>query len=76
MSFVEQQDVFDAVEPVVRGIFEEFSDSKIDEEFVQIPYDVSMLKYGNDKPDLRIPIEICDLTDISMIPASLYFQKT
>ena len=75
MSFVEQQDVFDAVEPVVRGIFEEFSDSKIDEEFVQIPYDVSMLKYGNDKPDLRIPIEICDLTDIFRDSGFTLFSK-
>ena len=64
MSFVEQQDVFDAVEPVIRGVFEEFSDKEIDQEFVHIPFAESMLKYGNDKPDLRIPIEICDVTDI------------
>jgi len=64
MSFVEQQDVFDAVEPVIRGVFEEFSDKKIDSEFVQIPYAESMLKYGNDKPDLRIPFEIVDVTDL------------
>ena len=53
MSFVEQADVFAAVEPVIRGVFEEFSDKKIDQEFVQIPYADSMLRYGNDKPDLR-----------------------
>ena len=64
MSFVEQQDVFDAVEPVVRGVFEEFSDKKVDAEFVHIPYAESMLKYGNDKPDLRIPLEISDVTDV------------
>ena len=62
MSFVEQQDVFDAVEPVIRGVFEEFSDKTVDQEFVHIPFAESMLKYGNDKPDLRIPIEICDVT--------------
>ena len=64
MSFVEQQDVFDAVEPVIRGVFEEFSDKAIDQEFVHIPFAESMLKYGNDKPDLRIPIEISDVTYI------------
>ncbi len=64
MSFVEQQDVFDAVEPVIRGVFEEFSDKAIDQEFVHIPFAESILKYGNDKPDLRIPIEISDVTDI------------
>jgi aspartyl-tRNA synthetase len=64
MSFVEQQDVFDAVEPVIRGVFEEFSDKKVDQEFIHIPFAESMLKYGNDKPDLRIPIEIRDVTDI------------
>ena len=64
MSFVEQQDVFDAVEPVIRGVFEEFSDKTIDSEFVHIPYAESMLKYGNDKPDLRVPFEITDVTEI------------
>ena len=64
MSFVEQQDVFDAVEPVIRGVFEEFSDKAIDSEFVHIPYADSMLKYGNDKPDLRVPFEITDVTEI------------
>ena len=63
MSFVEQQDVFNAVEPVIRGVFEEFSDKAVDQEFIHIPFAESMLKYGNDKPDLRIPIEICDVTE-------------
>ena len=64
MSFVEQADVFAAVEPVIKGVFEEFSERKIDPNFVQISYADSMLKYGNDKPDLRIPIEIRDVTDV------------
>ena len=64
MSFVEQADVFAAVEPVVRGVFEEFSEKTIDPDFVHIPFDEAMLKYGSDKPDLRIPIEIADVTDI------------
>ncbi len=64
MSFVEQQDVFDAVEPVIIGVFEEFSDKVIDSNFLHIPYAESMLKYGNDKPDLRVPFEITDVTEI------------
>ena len=64
MSFVEQQDVFDAVEPVIKGVFEEFSTKRIDADFIHIPYAESMLKYGNDKPDLRVPFEISDVTDI------------
>ena len=59
MSFVEQQDVFDAVEPVLRGVFEEFGGGrKVDSDWVQIPYRDAMLKYGTDKPDLRNPIEM------------------
>ncbi len=64
MSFVEQCDVFAAVEPVIKGIFEQFSGKKIDPIFTHISYADSILKYGNDKPDLRIPIEISDVTDI------------
>jgi aspartyl-tRNA synthetase len=64
MSFVEQQDVFNAVEPVIRGVFEEFSDKDCGEDWVHIPFAESMLKYGNDKPDLRIPFEISDVTDV------------
>ncbi|MCK5745097.1 MAG: aspartate--tRNA ligase, partial [Oricola sp.] len=53
MSFVEQDDVFDAMEPVMRGIFEEFADGKpVTAEFPRIPYDEAILKYGSDKPDL------------------------
>ena len=64
MSFVEQNDIFAAVEPVIRGVFEEFSDKQIDPDFIHIPFDEAILKYGSDKPDLRIPIEIADVTDI------------
>ena len=64
MSFVEQKDIFAAVEPVIRGVYEEFSDKQIDPDFIHIPFDEAILKYGSDKPDLRIPIEIADVTDI------------
>jgi aspartyl-tRNA synthetase len=63
MSFVTQQDVFDAVEPVMRGVFEDFSGGKpVTQKFPQIPYSEAMLKYGTDKPDLRNRIEIADLS--------------
>lgn len=66
MSFVTQEDVFAAVEPVLHGVFEEFSGNKkvTPYPFPRISYDESMLKYGNDKPDLRNPIEICDVSEI------------
>ncbi len=63
MSFVEQDDVFAAVEPVIAGVFEEFTDEKATAPFRRITFADSMLKYGNDKPDLRIPIEISDVTE-------------
>jgi aspartyl-tRNA synthetase len=64
MSFVTQQDVFDAVEPVIRGVFEEFSDGKpVTPKFPQIPYATALAKYGTDKPDLRNPIEMQDVSD-------------
>src|SRR6187200_2950146 len=63
MSFVTQQDVFDAVEPVMRGVFEEFSGGKlVTPKFPLIPYREAMLKYGTDKPDLRNPLIIADVT--------------
>src|SRR5438132_3689947 len=63
MSFVTQQDVFDAVEPVMRGVFEEFADGKpVTKKFPQIPYQQALLKYGSDKPDLRNPIEMQDVS--------------
>ena len=65
MSFVTQEDVFAAIEPVMQGIFEEFSDKKVTQApFPRITFKDSMLKYGNDKPDLRNPIEICDVTEV------------
>ena len=64
MSFVTQEDVFAAVEPVMRGVFEEFAGGKpVTPKFPQIPYSQALLKYGTDKPDLRNPIEIVDVTE-------------
>ncbi len=66
MSFVTQEDVFTATEPVMHDVFEEFSEGRwvSPAPFRRIPYKESMLKYGSDKPDLRNPIEIVDVTDI------------
>ena len=66
MSFVTQDDVFDAIEPVLYGVFEEFSKERevTTPPFPRIAYKDSMLKYGSDKPDLRNPIEISDVTDV------------
>ena len=65
MSFATQEDVFGVIEPVVRELFKEFSTKVVsDEPFPRIPYSESMLKYGSDKPDLRIPLEICEVNDI------------
>ncbi|AUW58861.1 aspartate--tRNA ligase [Sphingobium sp. SCG-1] len=65
MSFVTQDDVFNAIEPVLHGVFEEFADGKAvtPYPFPRIAYRESMLKYGSDKPDLRNPIEITDVTE-------------
>jgi len=63
MSFVTQDDVFDAMEPVLRGVFEEFSNGKpVTQNFPRIPFREAMLKYGSDKPDLRNPLIIVDLS--------------
>src|SRR5882672_10711156 len=66
MSFVTQQDVFGAVEPVIRGVFEEFANGRkiAAPPFPRIPYSEAMLKYGSDKPDLRNPIVIADVKEI------------
>ncbi len=70
MSFVTQDDVFNVIEPVMRGVFEEFGnfngeDRTIPEgPFPRIPFRESMLKYGSDKPDLRNPLLITDVTDV------------
>ena len=63
MSFVEQDDVFAAVEPVIAGVFDEFTDQDIKAPFTRISFAESMLKYGTDKPDLRISLEIQDVTE-------------
>ncbi len=65
MSFVTQDDVFGAVEPVMRGVFEEFADGKpVTQTFPLIPYAQALSKYGTDKPDLRNPIEMQDVSEI------------
>src|SRR5271167_1141846 len=65
MSFVTQEDVFNAVEPVMRGVFEEFADGKpVTKKFPLIPYAEAMLKYGTDKPDLRNSIVMQDVSEI------------
>ena len=66
MSFVTQEDVFAAIEPVIAGVFEEFADGRsvTKPPFPRIPYAESMLKYGNDKPDLRNPLVIADVSKI------------
>ncbi|MEO1609379.1 MAG: aspartate--tRNA ligase [Pseudomonadota bacterium] len=64
MSFVEQEDVFTTMEPVLRDIFREFADGKpVTEDIPRIPYDTAIAKYGSDKPDLRNPIEMQDVTE-------------
>jgi len=65
MSFVTQDDVFAAIEPVIAGVFQEFGKGRAvtPAPFPRIPYDDSMLKYGSDKPDLRNPLIIADVTE-------------
>src|SRR6516165_4940591 len=64
MSFVTQDDVFAAVEPVLRGVFEEFADGKpVTTKFPRIPYSKAIAKYGSDKPDLRNPIVMADVSE-------------
>lgn len=65
MSFVTQEDVFATIEPVIAGVFEEFADGRAvsPPPFVRIPYDTALLEYGSDKPDLRNPLRIRDVTD-------------
>jgi aspartyl-tRNA synthetase len=71
MSFVTQEDVFNTIEPVLHGLFEEFGSFRRPSQpamnkppFPRIPYDESMLKYGSDKPDLRNPLLISDVTAV------------
>ncbi len=64
MSFVTQDDVFAAIEPVLHGVFEEFADGRTVDAapFMRIPYAEAMLKYGSDKPDLRNPLLVSDVS--------------
>ncbi len=64
MSFVEQEDVFSTMEPVITAVFDEFADGKpVTKGWPRIPYDTAIQKYGTDKPDLRNPIEMADVTE-------------
>ncbi len=65
MSYVTQEDVFATIEPVIAGVFEEFADGRTVTKppFPRIPYDQAMLEFGSDKPDLRNPIRIADVTE-------------
>ncbi len=64
MSFVTQDDVFNTMEPVIRGVFEEFAEGKpVSQQFRRIKYDDAIRLYGSDKPDLRNPIEMQAVTE-------------
>lgn len=76
MSFVEQNDVFGAIEPVLSGLFSEFSDWQVTEPpFPRIPYDEVMIAFGTDKPDLRNPIRAVDVTEIFRDSGFAVFAK-
>ena len=64
MSFVTQDDVFATIEPVMSGVFEEFAAGRVVDgaPFVRIPYDTALLEYGSDKPDLRNPLRVVDVS--------------
>ena len=65
MSFVDQEDIFEIIEKLFNNLFAKFSKKKIENsKFPRITYENAMLKYGTDKPDLRNPLEICDLTKL------------
>lgn len=64
MSFVTQEEIWDTMQPVITGLFEEFADGKpVTKEWPRIPYDTAVRKYGSDKPDLRNPIEMQEVTE-------------
>lgn len=64
MSFVEQEDILTIMEPIIRAIFEEFSDGKkVSQKFLRLPYAEALAKYGCDKPDLRNPIILQDVSE-------------
>ena len=65
MSFVNQEDIFESVEPLLRDVFEKFSENmSVNKKFPRISYAESIQKYGTDKPDLRVEIELDDITEI------------
>ncbi|WP_045367738.1 aspartate--tRNA ligase [Methyloceanibacter caenitepidi] len=64
MSFVTQDDIFNTVEPIIRGLFEDFGNGQpVTQKFPRLPYKEAMHKYGTDKPDLRNPIEMEDVSE-------------
>ena len=75
MSYVEQEDVFQAVEPVIKEVLKNIQ-TKALMRFSKITYKDSMLKYGNDKPDLRFALEIQDVTDIFRNSGFTIFAKS
>ena len=64
MAFAEQEDVFEVIEDVMYNTFKEFTDKTVEREFIRIPYREAMEKYGSDKPDLRNPLIVQDVTHI------------
>ena len=65
MSFVNQEDIFESVEPLLRDVFEKFSKNMaVNQKFPRISYAESIQKYGTDKPDLRVEIELDDITEV------------
>ena len=71
MSFVEQEDIFKIVEELFVNLFKKFSSKKLlHEKFPRISFNEAMLKYGSDKPDLRNPLEITDITKIFTLPTN------
>ena len=77
MSFVTQDDVFHVVEDVLESVFSKFSSKEFDKPpFKRVPFRESMLKYGTDKPDLRNPLEIQDVSDIFLNSGFKVFSNT
>ena len=65
MSFINQEDIFESVEPLLRDVFEKFSENmSVNKKFPRISYAESIQKYGTDKPDLRVEIELDDITEV------------
>ena len=76
MSFVTQEDIFTAIEPIMFEIFNKFGDKKVSKPpFTRIPYTEAMMKYGTDKPDTRNPLEITDVTEIFRNSEFSLFRK-